>query len=92
MSSGAEQSAMIFGQHVLLFLILVIFFFWGCLRDKVYSSNPRTGEVKENIRRKISNIPAENLQKVNKSEPLPAARGMSTCRGTAFSTPPVICE
>jgi hypothetical protein len=28
------------------------FFFWVCLRDKVYSNNPRTEEeFKENIRR-----------------------------------------
>jgi hypothetical protein len=27
-----------------------------------------------------------------KSEPLPPMRGICTCRGTAFSTPPVICE
>jgi hypothetical protein len=44
------------------------FFFWGCLKDKAYSSNPRTvEELKENIRREISNIPAENFQKVNQN-------------------------
>jgi hypothetical protein len=36
-------------------------FFWGCLKDKVYNSNPRAEELKENIRREISNIPAEQL-------------------------------
>jgi hypothetical protein len=42
------------------------FFFWGCLKEKVYSSNPRTEEeLKENICKKISNILAEQLQKVN---------------------------
>jgi hypothetical protein len=42
------------------------FFFWGCLKDEVYSNNPRMEqERKENIHREISNIPAEHLQKVN---------------------------
>jgi hypothetical protein len=35
------------------------FFFWSCLKDKVYNSNPPTEELKENIRREIGNIPAE---------------------------------
>jgi hypothetical protein len=52
------------------------FFFWGCLKDKVCSNNPRTEELKENIRREISNIPAEHL---------PPVQGMSTCGGTKFS-------
>jgi hypothetical protein len=43
------------------------FFFWGCLKDKVYSSNPQTEELKENIHRKISNIPTQHLQKVNQN-------------------------
>jgi hypothetical protein len=44
------------------------FFFWGCLKDKVYNSNPGTeGELKENIRREIANIPAEQLQNVNQN-------------------------
>jgi uncharacterized membrane protein len=58
MSSGTELSAVIFGQHIPLILILVIFFFWGCLKDKVYSRSPQTEELKENIHREISNIPA----------------------------------
>jgi hypothetical protein len=33
------------------------FFFWGCLKDKVYDSNPRTEELEESIRRDIANIP-----------------------------------
>jgi hypothetical protein len=38
------------------------FFFWGYLKDKVYSNNPRTEEeLKKNIRREISNIPAVYL-------------------------------
>jgi hypothetical protein len=40
-------------------------FFCGCLKEKVYNSNPRTEELKENIRRKIANISAEQLQTVN---------------------------
>jgi hypothetical protein len=44
------------------------FFFWGYLKDKVYSNNPRTEEeLKENFRREISNIPAMHLQKVNQN-------------------------
>jgi hypothetical protein len=54
------------------------------LKDKVYISNPQTeDELKENIHREVANIPAEQL---------PLVQGMSTCRGTAFSTPHVICE
>jgi hypothetical protein len=34
------------------------FFFWGCLKEKIYISNPRTEGLKENIPREISNIPA----------------------------------
>jgi hypothetical protein len=41
------------------------FFFLGSLKDKVYSSNPETEELKENIRTEISNILAEHLQEVN---------------------------
>jgi hypothetical protein len=42
------------------------FFIGGCLKDKVYKSNPRTEEkLKENIRREIAYIPAEQLQSVN---------------------------
>jgi hypothetical protein len=48
MSSWTEVSAVVFGQHVQL--SLVIFFFWGCLKGKVYNSNPRMEELKENIR------------------------------------------
>jgi hypothetical protein len=43
------------------------FFFWGCLKDKVYNSNPRTEELKENIHREIANIPAEQFPKVNQN-------------------------
>jgi hypothetical protein len=76
MSSGTELSAVVFGQHVHLILIFAIFFFWGCLKNKVCNSNARMEELKENIHREIANIPAEQLQPV---------RGMSMCRGTAFS-------
>jgi hypothetical protein len=67
MSSGTELSAVVFGQHVHRILILVIFFFWGCSNDRVYNSNPRTEELKENIRSQIANIPAKQLQKVNEN-------------------------
>ncbi|PNF33184.1 hypothetical protein B7P43_G12809 [Cryptotermes secundus] len=43
------------------------FFFWGCLKDKVHNSNPRTKELKENIRREIVNIPAEHHQTVGQN-------------------------
>jgi hypothetical protein len=42
------------------------FFVWGCLKNKIYNSNPRTeGEIKENVHREIANIPAEQLRRVN---------------------------
>jgi hypothetical protein len=37
------------------------------LKDKVYNSNPRKEELKENIHRKIANISAEQLQRVNQN-------------------------
>jgi hypothetical protein len=44
------------------------FFFWGCVKDKVYNSNPRTEEeLKESICREIANISAEQLQRTNKN-------------------------
>jgi hypothetical protein len=43
-------------------------FFLGCLKDKVYNSNPQTEEeVKENIRREIPNILVEKLRRVNQN-------------------------
>jgi hypothetical protein len=66
------------------YLNLCDFSFWDCSKDKVYNSKPRTEEeLKENIRKEMENIPAEQLQSV---------RGISLCRGTAFSTSPVISE
>jgi hypothetical protein len=44
------------------------FFFWGCLNDKVDTSNPRMEEeLKENICKEIANIPAEELQRVHQN-------------------------
>jgi hypothetical protein len=43
------------------------FFFWGCLEDKVYNSNPWMEEPKENIHWEIANIPTEQLQRVNQN-------------------------
>jgi hypothetical protein len=37
------------------------FFFWGSLKGNVYNNNPRTEELKENIRRETANISAEQL-------------------------------
>jgi hypothetical protein len=48
-------------------LIPCDFFFCACLKNKVCSNYPRTEELKENIRREISNISAEHLQKVNQN-------------------------
>jgi hypothetical protein len=65
---GTKLSAVVFGQHIHPLLILVIFFFWGCLKDTVYNSNlPTEEELKENIHREIANIPAEQLQRVNQN-------------------------
>jgi hypothetical protein len=47
MSSGTEISAIVFGQHIHLTLILVIFFFCGSLRDKVYNINHLSEELKK---------------------------------------------
>jgi hypothetical protein len=44
------------------------FSFWCCLNDKIYNSNPQTEEeLKENIRREIANIPAEQLQEIHQN-------------------------
>jgi hypothetical protein len=40
-------------------------FIWSILKNKVYKSNHRTEELKENIRREFVNILAEHLQRVN---------------------------
>jgi hypothetical protein len=62
MSSGIELSAVAFGQHVHPALILMIFFIWGGLKDKVYKSNSQTEEeLKENICRDISSEQLEIL-------------------------------
>jgi hypothetical protein len=44
------------------------FFIWSCLKDNVYSSNPRMEEeLIKNIYREIAHIPAEQLRNVNQS-------------------------
>jgi hypothetical protein len=44
------------------------FLFWDCLKDKVYNSNPQMEEeLKENICRRIANIPAEHFRRVNQN-------------------------
>jgi hypothetical protein len=43
------------------------FFFWGFLKDTVYNSNTQMEELKENIRWEITNIPAEQLQRVGQN-------------------------
>jgi hypothetical protein len=54
-------------------------------------SNPRTEVLKGNIRREISSIAAENLQKVYQSlfRRCEECLRRSTCRATEFSTPSV---
>jgi hypothetical protein len=67
------------------------FSFWGCLKGKIYNSNPRTEEeLKENFVGKLQN--SCRTASKGKSELLPPVPGMSTCRGAAFSTHPVNCE
>jgi hypothetical protein len=61
MSSGTETSAVVFGQHFHLTLILVIFSSVAPLKDKVYNSKTRMEELKENIHTEIANITAEQL-------------------------------
>jgi hypothetical protein len=73
----------VFGQHVLL--NPCDFFFWGCLKDKVYNSNSRTEELKENIHTKIANIPAEQLQRVN-PKVFAGARNVYMHRDSIFNT------
>jgi hypothetical protein len=42
------------------------FFFWICLKNKVYKSNPQMEEeLKGNILREIANISSEQLKRVN---------------------------
>jgi hypothetical protein len=53
MSSGTELSAVVFGQHVHLISFLVVFFFWGCLKDRVYNSNFRKEEGNKILVRKL---------------------------------------
>jgi hypothetical protein len=40
-----------------------------------YNSNPRTEELKENIRREIANIPVEQLQRANQNSSSGARNG-----------------
>jgi hypothetical protein len=54
----------VFDQHVHLSLNLE---FWDCFNDKVYNNNPQMEELKENIHRKIANVPAEQLQSVDQN-------------------------
>jgi hypothetical protein len=43
------------------------FFFWDCLKDKVYNSYPQTEGLKEIFRKDIANISAEQLERVNQN-------------------------
>jgi hypothetical protein len=56
------------GHHVYPILIFVIFFFfWDCLKDRIYNTNPQTEKLEENILREIANIPAEQPQRVSQN-------------------------
>jgi hypothetical protein len=67
------------------------FFFWHYLKDRAYNSNAQMEELKENICREIANIPAEQLQRVNQN-PFCRCEECLHVEGTAFSTPPMVCE
>jgi hypothetical protein len=79
-----------FGQQVHSILIVAISFFWSCLKDQVYNSSRRTEKLKEDIRGNIANITTEKLQRIKQTSSA-GARNVYV-RGTAFATPPVICE
>jgi hypothetical protein len=64
------------------------FFFWACLKDKVYNFKPRT--EKPNCM-ETANIPAEQVQRVNQNFCCWCEECLHV-KGAAFSTPPVICE
>jgi hypothetical protein len=53
---GKESSAAAFGQHIYLILMLVIF-----SSVLLTGQTPNGRELKENIRRKVANIPAQKL-------------------------------
>jgi hypothetical protein len=59
-SSGTELSAVVLGSTFIR-CNPCGFFFWGCLKDKVYNSNSGTEELTGNIYREMANIPAEPL-------------------------------
>jgi hypothetical protein len=62
------------------------FFVWGSSKDKVYSNNPRTeGELKENIRKQISNIPAEHFRRYIRTSSA-GARNVYMYRDSIFNT------
>jgi hypothetical protein len=67
LSSEAELTGVVFGQHVHPILISVIFSSAVVRRVKFTTSTPKTKELTENIRREIANIPAEQLQSVNQN-------------------------
>jgi hypothetical protein len=63
------------------------------LDDIWASSDPRTEEeLNENIRGEISNIAPENLQGVNQNLSRRCEESLRVERGTAVSTPSVVCD
>jgi hypothetical protein len=69
MSSGTELTGVVFGQHVHTILILAIFSSGVVWRTKFTTVTPERKNylVKENIPRDSTNIPAEQLQRVNQN-------------------------
>jgi hypothetical protein len=62
------------------------FFFWGCWEDKVYDGNPQVEEVKKTFVGKLQ------IFLHNSFKGSICWYEESVCRGTAFSTRPVIYE
>jgi hypothetical protein len=91
MSSGTELSAAVPGQHVHLILILAIFLL-GLFEGESLQQKPLNRRRTERKYSKGNSKYSCRIASKAKSKPLPLVRGMTTCRGTAFSTPPMVCE
>jgi hypothetical protein len=68
MSSGTELSEVVIWPARSPDLHPCDFFFWGCLKNKIYNRNPRKKEeLKENIHKESANIPVEQLRRVKQT-------------------------
>jgi hypothetical protein len=90
MSSWAEISAMVFGQHIHPALILVIFSS-VVLRRTNLQLKTLVRRMNRKYSKETANIPAEQLQRVNQNLFCWCKKCLCV-GGTAFSWPPVICE